>query len=1041
MPYPSQIGAPCWSREQVAKVVSITAQMNAASADRFLAAHSPFRQIKDAKSADRTVTEEEVFNDIFSKPREKTQAFVRGEPGTGKSHLIRWLYERFNYAARENRADLDKHRVVLVTRGNGSLKHALDQIVRQLGAEFAPHISSVQGAIDRLSRQTSRAMLLSELALQVDVHWTDRHKRTPLPRKLRNLGQALNSKGLGGWMNREGGVIDQVIKRLTDSSTVDEREHFPSFQASEFDVPSNAFTPQQVAPEVLEFVDDLREESDTREEVAATLNTALQDGIRGLTGLQGSDLFGIFEKIRRQLGSSRELVVFIEDVSASSGGLDQDIINAVEPRSGDGLCRLIAVLGIADFGWARLLKNVQDRATHLYDVGGNTVEHWAADPGGVSRFTARYLNAIRSNDDEIHAIASTRFEGDVRQSRCDDCPKKIECHAAFGSVEFGQGVTVGMFPFSPRAPQTMLQNLTDARYKSQRGLLDRIIFPALDQSFQSFSAQEFPRPQFFAVNPPQISFWNAGFLPRYCNSPGWSEDRKSRLRFLAQFWVNATTAETLAAALKPLLKPLGFPDFSDRVVEPPAPRVLPGRVTPPGGGPPHPPPPPPPPVDQELDRLLGLLDKWQGREQLKEDNKFRDLLGAFLSRCIGWEDHREIPISEKKRLISGNTFPRIVGQTMAPRGSYFFDFPRDAETLNLLQGLLMLSRAPSNTWDFSHGEVHKREVSRWLRKHRARVVQSIHPPKPAIASESLRSAVQALALVAFLRDRKPLPETPVERIASLFQPVWSESARPVILSTELQKIMEDLELRHGRLRDYVVQEVGVAQGDDGDPKKFINSCALLKMLEEFEKDFCFQPPPEEAESGFWSSRFSPVKDLRKGAFESIPARVKKEQIAISEAAKEVDSFVAAAGFEEGDSSQRLVKSLEALKSLIDLQRGTATEPGTLVFPDQPFDDLWQMNLIQASSIRDSWSAATSASGALKSTSSLAEVAAFNPGKLKECRDALRVFKKHLELIDSHLSDEEKPSGGQGGSRAKLLAVLEEIAKLSQTGEKGESDKE
>jgi hypothetical protein len=789
----------------------------------------------------------------------------------------------------------------------------------------------------------------------------------------------------------------------------------------------------------LEFVDDLREEPDTREEVAAALNTALQDGIRGLTGLQGSDLFGIFEKIRRQLGPSRELVVFIEDVSASSGGLDQDIINAVEPRSGDGLCRLIAVLGIADFGWDRLLKNVQDRATHIYDVGGHTVEQWAADPDRVARFTARYLNAIRSTDAEIHDIASTRFDGDVRQSRCGDCPQKVECHTAFGSVEFGQGVTVGMFPFSPRAPKAMLEHIADARYKSQRGLLDRIILPILDKSFQSFSAQEFPRPQLFAVNAPQIPFWSAGFLPRYCNSPSWSEDRKNRLRFLAQFWVNATTAEALAAALKRLLKPLGFPEFSDQVAAQPPPRVTPGGATPP----PRVLPPQPPPADQELNRLLGLLDKWRGGEELNEDNRFRELLGAFLSRCIIWEDHNGVPIAEKKRLIDlpGSRFPRIEGQSMRPGGTtHFFDFPRDDETLGLLQGLLTLSRTPSKAWDFPHGEAHKRNVSRWLRKNRLRVVQSVHPPQATIARESLRSAVQALALAAFLRDRKPLAQVPAERIASLFQPVWSESTRPTVLSTELQDIIKDLELRHKSLSDFLIQEVGAGQGVFV-PKDFINPLPLLTALDEFEKELKFTPPPQEVETGFWSSRFSAVKDLRRGAFESVPARVKKEQIAISEAVKEVDSFVTTAGFKGEDRSQRLVKSLEALNSLIDLQRGTAAAPGVLPFPDQPFETLWQKGLIQDSTVCTSWSATVSAGETLKSSSTLAEVATFNPSKLAECRDALRVIKKHLELLDSHLSDEEKPSGGEGGSRAKLLAVLEEIAKLSQSGEKGESDKE
>src|SRR6185369_6072574 len=105
------------------------------------------------------------------------------------------------------------------------------------------------------------------------------------------------------------------------------------------------------SPEVLNFAEDLKEEQDTREKAAEVLNTAIKDAIRGLTGLKGSDLLEVFTEIRRELGPKKSLAVFIEDVSATSGGLDQDVINAFEPRGGANLCRMVAVLGIVDSGW------------------------------------------------------------------------------------------------------------------------------------------------------------------------------------------------------------------------------------------------------------------------------------------------------------------------------------------------------------------------------------------------------------------------------------------------------------------------------------------------------------------------------------------------------------------------------------------------------------------------------------------------------------------------------------------------------------------
>ena len=179
MPHPESVGKPCWTLDQVPKVISLTAQTSSSSAASFLAAHSPFRRITDAKSTGVTLTEEEVFTAIFSRTNRSVQAFVKGEPGTGKSHLIRWLKERSDYRWNKESTSAAKPRIVLVTRGNGSLKDALGQIVRQLGNEFERHMSLVQGAIDRLSAQTARATLLAELALEIDSRWVNEHGRQP----------------------------------------------------------------------------------------------------------------------------------------------------------------------------------------------------------------------------------------------------------------------------------------------------------------------------------------------------------------------------------------------------------------------------------------------------------------------------------------------------------------------------------------------------------------------------------------------------------------------------------------------------------------------------------------------------------------------------------------------------------------------------------------------------------------------------------------------------------------------------------------------
>jgi len=1030
MPYPDKLGQPCWVSSQVPKVVSLTAKTSAASASYFLAAHSPFKQITDAKSAGQTLSEEEVFKSVFSKARGQVQAFVRGEPGTGKSHLIRWLKERSSYAARQKADGLNNFHLVIVTRGNGSLKDALGQIVQQLGREFERHLARVQGAIDRLSDQTARATLLSELALELDSRWSNEHGRAPLAPRLRHIGEALNAPGLGRWLKRDGGVIHRVIQRLTEQSSSEDRENFPAFDSQELDVPLTYLTSAQNPGEVIQLVEDLAEEPESKELAVAALNTALVDAVRALTGLKGDDLVKIFTDIRRQLGSKKSLGIFIEDVSVT--GLDQDVVNAFEPRDAEGLCRMVAILGITENGWQRLPDNQRQRATHVYEVGGSTVAQWASDADEVAKFTARYLNAVRSSDEEICAAEEERFEGSFGKSHCDECPVRGECHQVFGKVDIGGGIVVGMFPYSASAPQAMLQKLSDARYKSQRGLLDQILLPVLDHSLPLLENHEFPRPQFFAVLSPSLTFWS-GFENRYCNGVRWSDAHRARLKFLAQFWVESNSAEESARTLEPFLKPLGLPDFSSSVVVPS------GKG---GGGKKivDPPTSPPPvrPKDTELERLLSLLEKWKSGQPLSEDNKFRALLGPFISRSILWQDCRSMPIVEKKRHVSPTAttyrFPKIEDQVMSPVGNFFIDFKRGLDSYKLLQTLLLFSHSADGTWNFEHGELHKRDMSRWLRKHQKKVISSLQPDPSSIPQKCLRSAIQALALVSFLRDRKNLPENRVERLSALFSGVWQPADKPVAMSPYFEAIFSDLELKHAPLRQYIVQEIGSGQGD-ADPKDFIDPVPVLTALEEFDAQVKFEPPPIEAEANFWKSRFQPVSALRTGIFAAIGDRLEQERAAVGAAVIEIRDFIKGAGFDSSDASKSLEPCLAELNVVIGLQRGGQHQRATLELPNEEFDNLWKMKLLQTAEVRSSWSVSINRGAEVAKGGDINTLLVFNPAKLKECKSAIKAVKNHLELIDQHMSDEEGGTAPGGDSRPQLLIALEAIAGLAPAKEK------
>jgi hypothetical protein len=1023
MSYPEKAGQPCWAPSQVAKVISLTAHTTAQSAAVFLAAHSPFHRIHDGKAPGRALNEEEVFSEIFGGARGEVQAFIKGDPGTGKSHLIRWLCLRSEYAAEKKQGALQNYKLVLVRRGNGSLKDALKQIVDQLGPEFRKHSQRVQGAIEKLSDGTARAKLISELALEVDQRWAERG-REPIPRDLRHLGQALRSSGFGGWLQRDGSTVAQIVRMLTESSSAEEREQSPQFAPADFQIPTK-FLGQHLgkannSQEVVALAEDLQEDDELAKKAAEILNTALRHAIGELTDLRGSDLLQIFTEIRRSLrAKEKDLAIFIEDVSTTPGLFDQEVVQAFEPNPGDDLCRMVAILGITVAGWARMQENRTQRATHIYEVGGDVVKKWASDPQDVARFTARYLNAVRLTDQETTTIAEERFRGDIRRSKCDSCRVRVECHAAFGAVELDTGATIGMFPFTATAPQALLQALVDNRYRSQRGLLDRVLMPAVGQSDAAFAEGAFPRQALFNVQPKALSFWSV-FEGKYCGGARWDEQQKGRLKFLAQFWATGKTVDEVASQLQPILAPLGLPDFITGAkplpAKPAAEKKTDSR--------------PPAAEDPELLKLLTLLDDWKSGKPLREDSRFRELLGKFLKQSVRWQDQREIPVRVALDLVDGGArYPRIEAQQSKVAGQLFFiEFPRDAETYDLLEALVKFNRA-GEEWAFEHAEVHKRAISRWLRKHESRIFKLIKPAPKDPAPAALNAAVGVLSLAAVIRDHQDLPELGAAALNRVLEAVWAEEMRPPSASSDLLGLLEDLERRHGGLIEFVVQELGVGQGLSTNASDFINPLPILKAMDAFKKAAVITPPPDYVKENFWKTRFLAVSKL--GEYGDLKQVVSAEREKIASIVESSSKFIEEAGFPKADIGKALSACLKQLTEVIDLQ----SKHDVLPLPvGDDFERLREERILQDR--KDLWAAALDVAQQLARKSSAIEVLSFNSNPLLEMSTTLATIEKYLELVERELKKAEATlTGGASDTCDAVLSELSAIATLGANEEK------
>ena len=86
----------CCTDERISKVIN----KEAISIDRkeFLVTHTHFDEIRVIKSPEnlKVINEERFLFQLIERAQKDTHTFsvVQGVPGTGKSHLIRWLKER-----------------------------------------------------------------------------------------------------------------------------------------------------------------------------------------------------------------------------------------------------------------------------------------------------------------------------------------------------------------------------------------------------------------------------------------------------------------------------------------------------------------------------------------------------------------------------------------------------------------------------------------------------------------------------------------------------------------------------------------------------------------------------------------------------------------------------------------------------------------------------------------------------------------------------------------------------------------------------------
>src|SRR3989442_833000 len=228
----------CWETERVSDVVN----KEAGSVDRavFLATHAPINNLTylrkpAAELAD--YTEETLLRELQRCANEYRPAFVvvQGIPGTGKSHLIRWLKEKYM----DDREHL-RGKVLFIERAQCNLRGTLEQILASGvfdDATSREQLEKLQSATVALSKEALADTLLSQFHVVVTHDGEVPGMPKWLVRNKHQLEMFLLDSKVREELKKPGGPIERLVRFLsTGSRTGMERDESPEFEAHDFEI-------------------------------------------------------------------------------------------------------------------------------------------------------------------------------------------------------------------------------------------------------------------------------------------------------------------------------------------------------------------------------------------------------------------------------------------------------------------------------------------------------------------------------------------------------------------------------------------------------------------------------------------------------------------------------------------------------------------------------------------------------------------------------------------------------------------------------------
>lgn len=701
--------------KRIKEVIKVTAD-TASNAD-FLATHVPFTNLYDALS-ERNISEIELLNDyLLSDNDEHKFLLIQGNNGTGKSHLIRWLKEKY-----EKEINTSKDIVLIISRSHNTLKDALKQILESgIFPEevIADELRDFRNARNSMTGEELKKTINFNITLEIDL---DKDKdNLPLAKRYRRQLKVFleNEYIQNKFIFSKDGPIVRIQNKIEQKDQNEISNDLPEFKIEDFlikveDLNALSRGENRADNNVIRLAEALVSPSKGEQlsaDIINYLNSKVASVIQRSVKLSSTNFKQIFANLRTTLKKNDStLTLFIEDINSFTG-IDEALIEVVltdhKAIGNEQYCKLTSIVGsttdfyenkLNDSIKERILKNVYIRESSILGTADN-----------IAKFVSKYINAINLPKEALESW----YENGAKD---EELPIYSEC-PEWCKVQFNEFM-LPIEPFNQNALHNLYKTLSIEK-RTPRQVLNSIVAPIS---------------QYWFLLGNEILLDEKNFNDGFINMPTWSNNMQMRINenyghdnliersILFRVWGNGTaeiSEDAVGGVSEDVFKYFNIPFNFNVTKSTNAPEKVLGTII---------------KADvevrknieienQELQEKEEELLNWRDKNgQLKSHSMLRDLVKDFIYATF---DSSEFSISPlfAEELISVKKRINIEGQTTNIDDGILIE--RNTKNFDFLNSLLYFNYSGKKTWDFEDSDYHLSIALAWIQANKLIIANKI----------------------------------------------------------------------------------------------------------------------------------------------------------------------------------------------------------------------------------------------------------------------------------------------------------------------------